>query len=78
MGMAKSSSVFLNMLRDAVGGAVAGLIAGLIFGLAIKFIGMIVTPGGSIGPESLAPFLGMGFGTLVGAVLGGLAGLKNG
>lgn len=75
--MAKSSSPFLNMLRDAVGGAVAGLIAGLIFGIAIKLISMILLPLEGEGPDVLAPFLGMGFGTLIGAVLGGMAGLKN-
>lgn len=74
--MAKSSS-FLNVLRDAVGGAIAGLIAGLILGLAIKYISIILLPFEGEGPDMLAPFLGMGFGTLVGAILGGLAGLKN-
>lgn len=76
--MAKSSSVFLNMLRDAVGGAVAGLIAGLILGVAIKYITLAILPsefqGGS---ELFAPFFGMGLGTLAGAILGGLAGLKS-
>ncbi len=74
--MTKSSSL-LNVLRDAVGGAVAGLIAGLILGLAIKFISIILLPFDGEGPDMLAPFMGMGFGTLVGAILGGLAGLKN-
>lgn len=77
--MAKSSSVFLNMLRDAVGGAVAGLIAGLILGFAIQAISFLLNPVAlQEGPGTIAPFLGMGLGTLVGAILGGLAGLKNG
>lgn len=75
--MSKSSSSFLNVLRDAVGGAIAGLIAGLILGLAIKYISIILLPFDGEGPDMLAPFMGMGFGTLVGAILGGLAGLKS-
>lgn len=76
--MSKSSSSFLNVLRDAVGGAVAGLIAGLILGLAIRFISLVLFPiDFEGGPQIMTPFMGMGFGTLVGAILGGLAGLKN-
>lgn len=70
-------SLFVSVLRDAIGGAVAGLIAGLILGLAIKFISMILLPFDGEGPDMLAPFLGMGFGTLVGSILGGLAALKG-
>ena len=78
MRMAKQSSSFLNMLRDAVGGAIAGLIAGLILGIAIKYISIILLPDVfEEGPHIIAPFLGMGLGTLVGAILGGLAGMKN-
>ena len=76
--MVKQISPFLNMLRDAVGGAIAGLIAGLILGLAIKYISIIILPDVfEEGPQVIAPFLGMGLGTLVGAILGGFAGLKN-
>jgi len=76
--MAKQISPFLNMLRDSVGGAIAGLIAGLILGLAIKYITLIVLPEMfEGGPEVFAPFMGMGLGTLVGAILGGFAGLKQ-
>ena len=66
------------MLRDAVGGAIAGLIAGLILGVAIKYITLVILPSEfQCGPEMFAPFLGMGLGTLVGAILGGVAGLKQ-
>ena len=75
--MAKQMSPFLNMLREAVGGAIAGLIAGLILGLAIKYIAIIILPEMFEGPEIFAPFMGMGLGTLVGAILSGFAGLKN-
>ncbi len=76
--MAKQISSFLNMLRDAVGGAIAGLIAGLILGVAIKYITLVILPSEfQGGPEMFAPFLGMGLGTLVGAILGGVAGLKQ-
>ena len=76
--MVKQISPFLNMLRDAVGGAIAGLIAGLILGVAIKYITLIILPTEfQGGPETFAPFMGMGLGTLVGAILGGFAGLKN-
>ncbi|MBI4592077.1 hypothetical protein HY733_01365 [Candidatus Uhrbacteria bacterium] len=76
--MAKKFSPFLNMLRDAIGGAVAGLIAGLILGVVIKYISIIIEPDMfKEGPQVIAPFLGMGLGTLVGAILGGFAGMKE-
>ncbi|TAL50897.1 hypothetical protein EPN81_01430 [Patescibacteria group bacterium] len=76
--MAKQISPFINMLRDAVGGAIAGLIAGLILGVAIKYITLIVLPSEfQGGPAIFAPFCGMGLGALVGAVLGGIVGLKR-
>lgn len=78
------------MLRDAVSGAVAGLIVGLILGFAIQIItsllfhfpstfqeGLATTTMFEGGPATMAPFMGMGVGTLVGAILGGLAGLKS-
>ncbi|NQV90526.1 hypothetical protein HQ487_03925 [Candidatus Uhrbacteria bacterium] len=76
--MPKQENDFLNMLRDAVGGAVAGLITGLVLGIAIQFISYIVLPiEFRDGPQVIAPFLGMGFGTLVGAILGGMVSLKK-
>jgi hypothetical protein len=76
--MVKHSSAFIDMMHDAIGGAVAGLIAGLILGVAIKYISLILIQDMiKDGPHILAPFLGMGLGTLVGAILGGQAGMKN-
>jgi hypothetical protein len=76
--MTKIPSPFINMLRDAVGGAVAGLITGLVLGLAIQIITLLLNPMMiEDGPGVIAPFLGMGLGTIVGAILGGIAGLKN-
>lgn len=68
----------LHMITDALGGAVAGLIAGLFFGLVIKYLTLLVSPALSVdGPGIVAPFLGMGLGTLTGAVFGALVGLKK-
>jgi fructose-specific phosphotransferase system IIC component len=66
------------MSTHALLGALLGLIAGLVFGVIIQYINTYVTLApDSDGPHVIAPFLGMGFGTLVGAILGGLVGLKQ-
>ena len=72
-------NVFIQMVANALLGASLGLIAGLVFGFIIFFIGDVLPPfgGGGDGPQQIAPFLGMGCGTLVGALLGGLVGLKK-
>ena len=71
-------NLFIRMAANALAGASLGLIAGLLFGLTIGFISYFVIPSFSgDGPHQIAPFLGMGCGTLVGAFFGGLVGLKK-
>lgn len=66
------------MASNAMAGALLGLFAGLLIGIFIRFIGGMFPPFASQeGPHQIAPFLGMGFGTVIGALLGGMVGLKN-
>ena len=68
----------INIFKNALAGALAGLISGLIFGLLIWAITLVVSNTlDDMPPRALAAFLGMGFGTLAGAVFGGLVGLKE-
>lgn len=69
---------FFRMAINAVVGAFLGLLFGLLIGLVILFIGGLIPPFvGSEGPHQIAPFLGMGFGSFVGAIFGGIVGLKK-
>ena len=71
-------NLFIRMVANALAGAALGLIAGLVFGFIIRFISYAIPPFiEGDGPEQIAPFLGMGCGTLIGAFLGGLVGLKK-
>lgn len=69
------------MMVNALIGAAAGLVAGLIFGSLINVISyyMYSPMMNAMGPGMLMPgaFLGMSTGTFLGAVLGGLVGLKK-
>lgn len=69
---------FVQMTAHAFAGALLGLIGGLVLGLVIQGISnfMIPTDLGD-GPWQVAPFLGMGFGSVIGALLGGLVGIKK-
>ena len=67
----------INVIKSSLVGAFAGLITGLAFGLLIWFITFLVSSSLEIPPRALAAFLGMGFGTLAGAIFGGIVGLKE-
>lgn len=74
----KQQDRLMPVVHHAIGGAVFGLIAGLVLGLAIQAISWFLLPVDmSEGPHIIAPFLGMGFGSMLGAIFGGMAGLKE-
>jgi len=76
--MLNHTDPFIRMAVHAILGALLGLLAGLVVGLFIRFVGSMIPPFvGEQGPQDMAPFLGMGFGTLVGAIFGGVVGLKK-
>lgn len=70
---------FVNMATHAFAGAILGLIGGLVLGLIIQWISGLTMPTADLGdgPWNVAPFLGMSFGSAIGAVLGGLMGSKK-
>jgi uncharacterized membrane protein len=70
---------FIEMVKSSLLGAIIGLIAGLLLGLIIQAISSVTLPLSMMmsGPQVMAPFLGMGFGTIVGALLGGAVSMKK-
>lgn len=76
--MLKHPNPFVQMVAHAFAGAVLGLVAGLILGLIIQGINsLMVAADMGDGPWQVAPFLGMSFGSVIGALLGGLVGTKR-
>jgi ABC-type transporter Mla maintaining outer membrane lipid asymmetry permease subunit MlaE len=74
----KIKNPFLRMVVLALIGALLGLFSGFIlgwimYGLGLMFYEREVT----MGMYYSAPFLGMAFGTLIGAILGGIVGIKK-
>jgi hypothetical protein len=62
------------MLLGGVLGITIGIILGLGFSLIIAWIAGHIQPGNteSIPPVNIASFLGMGFGAVVGGIMGGV------
>ena len=67
----------LSVITKILIGAFSGLLVGLTFGLLIWLITLLVGSSLDMPPREVAAFLGMGFGTVVGAVFGGLVGLNE-
>lgn len=68
----------LKLMAYALISAVVGLISGFLLGNLIYGISFVFYPEEiSEGIYYGAPFLGMGFGTAIGAVLGGIVAIKK-
>ncbi len=68
----------LKLMAYALISAVVGLVSGFLLGYLIYGIGFLFYPEEiSEGLYYGAPFLGMSFGTVIGAVLGGLVAIKK-
>jgi len=65
-------SPFTRMVIGTFLGCTLGIIFGLFFGFLIKTISLFLIPGMFDGPHILAPFLGMGFGAIIGSILGAI------
>lgn len=69
----------LKLMAYSLVSAVVGLISGFVLGYLIYGMSLIFYPSEiSEGIYYFAPFLGMGFGTVIGAVLGGIVAIKKG
>jgi hypothetical protein len=70
---------FLSGILHGILGAVIGLFSGLVLGLIIYMLGGAMTflEEDFLGAYQMAPFLSMGFGSVFGALFGGIAGLKK-
>lgn len=78
MNMFKKSDSFTKLVRTSLLAATVGLAAGLVLGLVIWFVTSLFAGNQTdLPPIQLATFLGMGMGTVLGAILGGIAALKE-
>jgi len=76
--MINHSDPFIRMAANAFMGAIFGLVGGLVLGLVIQYVSTFLIPANlGDGPWQVAPFLGMGFGSAIGAMLGGLVGIRK-
>ncbi len=76
----KRSTKFVRMIGYATLGSLFGLVLGFVLGVVIVEVSSLVaTPGPySEGvPMEMGTFLGMGFGTIIGAIFGGSVGHKD-
>jgi hypothetical protein len=68
----------VNIIKKALISALVGLFSGLFLGLVIWAITLLVSSSDfQMPPREVAAFLGMGFGTVLGAIFGGIVGLKE-
>lgn len=76
--MINHSNPLIRMAANAFTGAVFGFIGGLILGFIIQYTSLFLIPAGfEDGPWQVATFLGMGFGSVIGATLGGFVGMRK-
>jgi hypothetical protein len=70
-----------EMMKDSVLGALGGLVTGFVLGSLINLVSVLLYPNfsGVSGAQLLFPgaFLGMGFGTVIGGILGGFVAIKK-
>lgn len=69
----KNLHPFLKMLIGALAGAIIGIVFGLALSLIIVYINQSLYSGAEMPPldQGFGTFLGMGFGAVIGAILGG-------
>ena len=75
----KNINSLSEVIKSALLTALVGLASGLVFGLLIWTILYFISGTGSteMPPLEIAAFLGMGVGTVLGAIFGGLIALKK-
>ena len=68
----------IEVIKKALISALIGLFAGLALGLVIWALTLFVSSSDfEMPPREMAAFLGMGVGTVIGAIFGGIVGLKQ-
>lgn len=79
MKFLKKKDPFLSAILHGLLGAVIGLFSGLVLGILIFWIGnaMSFLDEEVVGLYNAAPFFAMGCGSILGSLMGGLAGLKK-
>lgn len=75
--MKKKTSLFESVIKKALFASIVGLFVGLALGMVIWSIVHLLATKPDGPPRELAAFLGMGFGTVLGAVFGGIIGMKE-
>jgi NhaP-type Na+/H+ or K+/H+ antiporter len=67
----------INVIKKSLFTAVIGLFAGFVLGLVIWGMTLFVSSSPDMPTRELAAFLGMAAGAVLGAVFGGIVGLKE-
>lgn len=74
----KLKNSYIRMILYALSGAFLGLFFGFIFGMIIYGVGFLFFPEDITNSiYNVAPFFGMGFGSVIGAIMSGFMGLKK-
>ena len=74
---------FVRMAAHALLGAVLGVFAGFLLSFLIQVLYKSAFPGDYVamlkndGPVGIIPFFGMGFGAVMGGLLGGVVGIRR-
>ncbi|MBU0577719.1 hypothetical protein KJ742_03700 [Patescibacteria group bacterium] len=67
----------INVIKKSLITSVIGLFAGFVLGLVIWAMTLLVSTSLDMPPREIVVFLGMAFGAVLGAVFGGIVGLKE-
>ena len=67
----------LNVIKTSLLTSVIGLFSGFVLGLVIWAMTLLVSTSLDIPPREVVVFLGMAAGAVIGAIFGGIVGLKE-
>jgi hypothetical protein len=67
----------INVIKTALFTSIIGIFAGFVLGLVIWGMTLLVSPSLDMPPRQIIAFLGMAVGAVLGAIFGGIVGLKD-
>ncbi len=67
----------INVIKKSLLTAIIGLFAGFVLGLVIWAMTLFVSSSADMPPREMMVFLGMAAGAVLGAIFGGIVGLKD-
>lgn len=67
----------VNVIKTALLTSVIGIFAGFVLGLVIYGMMLLISTSLDIPPREIVVFMGMAAGAVIGAIFGGIVGLKE-